>query len=200
MAAKKTRVIGIAGGSASGKSTFTSVLNDQLMRGGCGTTTLILHMDEYYVDKPERPTFEFSFTGQEQWDYDNPGAFDNLRLVSDIKHHTIASEAVNVIIVEGLMVLHQETIRELLDLKLFIDLESDERALRRLLRDMGGHRINTDPQFIACYYRECARIGHIRFVEPSRVYADLTFRGDADFTQVAAMIAAVIRDQMAVAD
>lgn len=186
----RTRVIGIAGGSASGKSTFSNILAGRLTSAGCSTTALVFHMDDYYLDKSKRPTFRFSFTGREMWDYDNPDAFDHLRLVSDIRSHTGATD--DVVIVEGLMVLFHESIRDLLDLKLFIDLEVDERALRRLLRDMSGHRIDTDPEYIACFYRECARVGHTRFVEPSRAYADLTFRGDADFTRISSMIAAII--------
>lgn len=189
---KKARVIAIAGGSASGKSTFAmtlaKLLSDELFRA----STVVFQMDDYYKDKPKRPTFRFSLSGEELWDYDNPEAFDHLRLTADINTCASANDAPEVIIVEGLMVLYLKELRELSDLKLYIDLDADERALRRLLRDMGGHRVNTDPQFIACFYRECARIGHARYVEPSRVYADLTIRGDANFMHIAPMIATVI--------
>lgn len=102
--------------------------------------------------------------------------------------------APDVIVVEGLMTLAVPEIRERLDLRLFVELDADERALRRLLRDMAGSRGNGDPAFIARYYRECARVGHARHVEPSRVHADLILRGDAPAGRSAALVAAVIRD------
>jgi hypothetical protein len=59
---------------------------------------------------------------------------------------------------------------------------------------MGGGRGSNDPVSIARYYRECARVGHARYVEPSRVFADLILRGDSDFARTAPLAAAVIRD------
>ena len=99
------------------------------------------------------------------------------------------------LIVEGLMALHVEEIRKRLDMRVFIELEADVRALRRLLRDMNGGRGSTDPQWIATYYQECARVGHNAYVEPSRVYADLIVRGDADFARVAPLLAGAIAAQ-----
>jgi hypothetical protein len=59
---------------------------------------------------------------------------------------------------------------------------------------MNGARGNPDPAFISRYYRECAKPGHTRYVQPSRAHADLIVRGDADLPRLAAMIRAVIRD------
>ena len=71
-------------------------------------------------------------------------------------------------------------------------LDADVRALRRLLRDMAGARGNTDPRFIVDYYRECARVGHALYVEPSRVHADMILRGDADFARLAPLVVATV--------
>lgn len=61
---------------------------------------------------------------------------------------------------------------------------------------MNGGRGSTDPQWIATYYQECARVGHNAYVEPSRVYADLIVRGDADFARVAPLLAGAIAAQV----
>ena len=92
------------------------------------------------------------------------------------------------------MALHNAEIRERCDLRIFVELEADIRALRRLLRDMSGVRGNSDPQFIVTYYRECARVGHERYVEPSRRRADLILRGDAGLNRTVPMVAAIILD------
>ena len=71
-------------------------------------------------------------------------------------------------------------------------------ALRRLLRNLAAKNpVDLSAgQWIADYYNASARLGHLRYVEPSRVYADLILRGDADFTRTAAMVAAVVRSQL----
>ena len=103
----------------------------------------------------------------------------------------------NVILLEGLMVLQVAAVRERSDLRLFVELDADERALRRMLRDMSGIRGIADPAGIATYYRECARVGHAQFVEPSRVYADLIVRGDADWERLRPLLLAVIDARLA---
>ncbi|MCX6382401.1 MAG: hypothetical protein NT023_23480 [Armatimonadetes bacterium] len=94
------------------------------------------------------------------------------------------------------MTLHVEEIRSRLDLRLFMELDADVRAVRRIWRDMSGARGNTDPKFIGTYYLECARVGHALYVEPSRVHADLILRGDADFQRTVPLVMAVIRDRV----
>jgi uridine kinase len=87
------------------------------------------------------------------------------------------------------MVLHAPEIRELLDLRVFVELDADLRALRRMLRNMERGQ---EPKFIAEYYIESARVGHERFVEPSKLYADFILRGDTDFERAANLLAAEI--------
>jgi uridine kinase len=194
---QKMFVVGIAGGSASGKSTFTAALVTALTGGKDPLHVEVLGMDRYFYRGAEGgPTFLSPSTGREMSDNNHPDSADNARLVRDLEARGSAEDAPDVLIVEGLMALRVPMIRERLDLRLFVELDADERALRRLLRDMSGARGNTDPQFIVTYYRECARVGHARHVEPSRVHADMILRGDADFTRTAPMVAAVIRDRM----
>ena len=184
-------LVGIAGGSASGKTTFTAALQAELIARNLAVETI--GMDRYfYREKPGGPRFISPTTGEEMPDNNHPNSADNARLIADLQTQRSAENAPDALLIEGLMTLHLPELREILDLRLFIELDADVRALRRLLRDMNGGRGSTDPHIISAYYRECARIGHASYVEPSRVHADLILRGDADFSRTVPMIAAVI--------
>lgn len=191
---QKSVVVGIAGGSASGKTTFTGTLQRLLTSGERPLQVEVMGMDRYfYRGAPGGPLFVSPSTGETLPNNNDPNSADNARLVVDLEARRAAPDAPDVILLEGLMTLHIPEIRDLLDLRLFVELDADVRALRRLLRDMNGGRGNTDPQWIATYYRECARVGHNAYVEPSRAHADLILRGDADFDRTAPLIAAAIR-------
>jgi uridine kinase len=147
----------------------------------------------FHHDKLRRPTFWSASTGEEQFDCNHPECADNARRLADVQARAAASDAPRVILIEGLMVLHEPTIRERLDLRLFIGLDADERALRRLLRNMSKGQ---EPTSIATYYRECARVGHARYVEPSRIHADFIIRGDADFTRLSLTVAEMVEGRL----
>jgi uridine kinase len=141
------------------------------------------------------PAFVLSSTRQELPDYNQPDSIDYPRLIADLDARSCADDAPDVLIVEGLMVLYIPQLRERFDLRLFVELEADERALRRMVRNMQRKDdpiTKHDPQLIAQYYLDSARVGHARYVEPSRVYADLILRGDADFSRTSAFIADII--------
>ncbi len=191
-------VVGLAGGSASGKSTFVASLRRALEEGRPRLRVEVVGTDNYFRS-PEAggPTFVSPSTGEVLMDCNRPDTPDNERLVADLDRRRAAADAPDVLIIEGLMVLHVDAIRERLDLRLFLELDADERALRRLVRNLGtaSDPINArGAGSIANYYLESARPGHNRYVEPSRVYADLILRGDGDFGRTAPMVAAVIRD------
>ncbi len=187
-------VVGIAGGSASGKTTFANALVDALRAQDAGLRVELTGMDKYfYRNAPGGPRFVSPTTGEDLPDNNHPDSADNTRLVADMDARIVQPDAPDVLIVEGLMTLHVEAVRTRLNIGVFVELEADTRALRRLLRDMNGGRGSTDPAWIAAYYRECARVGHNAYVEPSRVYADLIVRGDADFTRVAPLVAGAVR-------
>jgi len=190
-------VVGIAGGSAAGKSTFARALVQALAEGEPALRAEIVGMDRYlYRGAEGGPTFVSPSTGETRPDNNHPDSADNTRLVADLEVRRADKDAPDVLIVEGLMALAVPEIRQRLDLRLFIELDADERALRRLLRDLAGGRGTGDPEFIVRYYRECARVGHARYVEPSRVHADLILRGDADFARTAPLIAALVREKV----
>lgn len=188
-----TILVGIAGGSASGKSTFARALQDAIGQRGATKRVEIIPTDRYFhEDKTQAPQFFFKYQGQSMFNWNHPDAIDNARLLADLDVRCSAADAPDVILLEGLMVLHEPLLRERCQLRLFIELDADARALRRLLRNMKNGPVNADPEFIAAYYLESARVGHARYIEPSRVYADLILRGDADFDRVAPIVAAAI--------
>ena len=190
---RKSLVVGIAGGSASGKTTFARALVETLNALYPTLRVETMGMDKYfYRGAPGGPRFVSPTSGEDLPDNNHPDSADNARLVSDLDAHIVSGEAPDVLIVEGLMTLHVAEIRQRLDVRVFLELDADVRALRRLLRDMNGGRGNTDPHWIATYYRECARVGHERYVEPSRVHADLIVRGDADFARITPLVAGAI--------
>jgi len=192
-AAAHSLVVGIAGGSASGKTTLTKALLDYLSVRDPSLRVEALGMDKYfYRNAPGGPRFVSPSTGEELPDNNHPDSADNARLAAELDTRIRGADAPDVLIVEGLMALRVPEIRERLDVRVFVELDADLRALRRLLRDMNGERGTTDPHWIATYYRECARVGHHTYVEPSRVYADLIVRGDADFTRITPLMAGAL--------
>lgn len=197
-AKRRTVVVGIAGGSASGKTTFTSALVPVLTSGDSPLRAEVFGMDRYfYRGAPGGPTITLPSTGEVMPNNNHPDSADNARMMRDVADRLGQDDAPDVLIIEGLMALAVPEIREDLDVKIFVELDADIRALRRLLRDMGGTRGSADPQWIATYYRECARVGHNAHVEPSRAFADLILRGDADLDRTVPMVAAVIRERRA---
>jgi uridine kinase len=180
-------VIGIAGGSASGKST----LSKALVKALDPITVESISADKYFRrGEPGAPTFVSPTTGLEEFDCNHPETVDNVRLIEAVNE---LQKQADVLIVEGHMLFHSPQTRDLCDLKIYVELDADVRALRRLLRDITGVRGNTDPSFIARYYLESAKVGHERYVEPSRAHADFIVRGDADFERLAEMIAAIAK-------
>lgn len=192
-------LVGIAGGTASGKSTLTGALVDALAVIAPSLRLEALSTDRYFrVGTPEMPTLFSPSMNTVLPDFNRPDSLDLPRFLADLDARTLAADAPDVLLIEGLMVLYWPEIRERLHLRLFVDLDDDTRALRRLVRNLG--RTN-DPlpdhsaQTIANYYLESAKVGHTRYVEPSRIHADLIVRGDADFARIAPMIGAVIRSR-----
>ncbi len=177
-------LIGLAGGSGSGKTTVTRVLKT---RFGEGEVT-VLEQDHYY----RRPPGHLSLEERARINYDHPSAFDEELLVEhvtallagraidrpcyDFVHHTRGPESVpvrpsHVIILEGILVLENERLRELMDIKLFVDTDADVRILRRLERDVKDRGRTVES--VISQYLGVVRPMHLQFVEPSKRHADL---------------------------
>jgi uridine kinase len=198
----KTYVVGIAGGSASGKSTLAAALQQTLTDGQPPLRAELYNMDRYFRrEDPTAPSFISPTTGELRRSANDPDSADNPRLVADVRRRSHEADAPDVIIIEGLMALYVPLIRDILDLRLFVDLDEDIRALRRMLRGRGRTAQNplTPEGLIGgiTYYRECAKVGHNKFVYPSADYADLIVRGDADLGRVAPFVADIVRVRVA---
>jgi uridine kinase len=176
-------VIGVAGGTGSGKTTVTRALLD---RFGAGELTLV-EQDFYY-----RPHGHLSLDERARINYDHPDAFDTELLVDHVERlvrgetiekplydfvtHTRRAETIrvqpsHVIVVEGILVLENPRLRELMDVKIFVDTDPDVRVLRRLRRDIAerGRTVET----VIAQYLSTVRPMHLQFVEPSKRYADI---------------------------
>ncbi|MFH1865424.1 MAG: uridine kinase [Candidatus Eisenbacteria bacterium] len=176
-------IIGIGGGTGSGKTTVAK----QVRKHFPEESVVIVHHDSYYVDRSELPP-----TSREKINYDHPDSFDNKLLIAqlndlragrhiakpiyDFETHTRRQETITVrstriILLEGILVLAEDALRELMDIKLYVDTDADERFIRRLRRDI-THRGRTVDQVIEQYLRT-VRPMHLQFVETSKRYADV---------------------------
>ena len=191
---KNSIIIGIAGGSASGKTSISRQVYE-FFKGS--HTTCIIKQDDYYKDQSH-----LSFEERVKTNYDHPFAFDNDLLVEQLKQlkeeyenmtipeagksiskptydytqHT-RSDVVETItprdvyILEGLFVLYDEKIRDLCDILVFVDTDADIRFIRRLKRDIEERGRSIDS--VCNQYLETVRPMHEQFVEPSKKYAHI---------------------------
>lgn len=180
----KPIVIGIAGGSASGKTSIARRIQETFADR---KSVLIIRQDDYYKDQASKPMEERIKTN-----YDHPFAFDNDLLIEhihallngetirkptyDFVHHTRSdvTETVNpadVIILEGLFVLEDAKLRELEAIKIFVDTAADIRFIRRLLRDVNERGRSLDS--VVNQYVDTVRVMHEQFIEPTKRYADI---------------------------
>ena len=180
----KPIIIGIAGGSASGKTTIARRIQEYFADQ---KSVLIIRQDDYYKDQSDKPMEERIKTN-----YDHPFAFDNDLLMDQLKqliegkpvrkptydfvNHTRSNiteicNPADVIILEGLFVLEDEKLREMLDIKIFVETAADLRFIRRLLRDVNERGRTVDS--VVTQYVNTVRIMHENFIEPTKRYADL---------------------------
>lgn len=177
-------VIGIAGGSASGKSTLAGILEKRL-----GDLRLaVLHMDDYFKSDDERPVSAGPVNGKRYLDDNHPLSLDLPKFSADLA--ALKAGPYDVIIAEGLMVLWDEAICDMVDLKLFVDCRADERIVRRLRRNMAWG-LSFDE--IADVYVDLVRFRHDEYVENSKWRADMIVNGSKQSAQVIDMIEAAAR-------
>jgi uridine kinase len=176
-------VIGIGGGTGSGKTTVAKEVRKHFPE----ESVVIVHHDSYYVDRSDLPPVR-----RENINYDHPDSFDNELLkahltelrsgrpiekpIYDFETHTRRQETITVrpariILLEGILVLAEDDLRELMDIKLYVDTDADERFIRRLRRDITD-RGRTVDQVIE-QYLQTVRPMHLQFVETSKRYADV---------------------------
>ena len=183
---KSPMLIGIAGGTGSGKSTFA----DRLLALFPNEITLISY-DNYY-----KPQDHLEFEERTKTNYDCPDALDTDLLVKhlrqlqngdavdvpnyDFKLHTRKAEMTRlepspIIIVDGILTFHDERLREMFDIKIFTDADADERILRRLRRDVNERGRDIDG--VINQYLGTVKPMHGIYVEPTKKYADIIING-----------------------
>jgi len=180
---EKPVIIGVAGGSGSGKTTVANEIYNQFP----AQSILMLEQDAYYKDQAHLPMEERLKTN-----YDHPLAFDNNLILDHLKklldresvekpvydypNHTRSKEVIkvhprDVIILEGILILEDARLRKLMDIKLFVDTDSDLRIIRRLLRDIQERGRTIDS--VIDQYTSVVRPMHLQFIEPTKRYADI---------------------------
>ncbi len=176
-----TILIGIAGGTGSGKSTLTEHLASHF-----GSNISVVHHDNYYK-RQDRP-----FEERCKQNYDHPDAFDTDLMIQHLKElkaghpihcpvysyidhnrtdETVLVQPTKVVIVEGILIFHDPALRDLLDIKIFVDTDADVRILRRALRDVEER--GRSMKSVVQQYLTTVKPMHEQFVEPSRKYADI---------------------------
>ncbi len=180
----KPILIGIAGGSASGKSSIAQRLKNEY---SLTNSVVIIRQDDYYKDQSHLTMEERVKTN-----YDHPLAFDNELLIQHLNalmngetiekpiyDYTVHNRSeitetikpCDVIVLEGLFVLESESLRDLLDMKIFVDTDADIRFIRRMVRDVKERGRSLDS--VVSQYTTTVRVMHDLFIEPSKRYANL---------------------------
>lgn len=175
-------VIGVAGGTGSGKTTLATKL-----KASIADDAIILSHDFYYHSNADIP-----FEQRLLLNYDHPNAFDTDLLIEDIKklksgqaiNHpqysfvtytrtgkTVRMEPTRVIIVERILIFDNKDLLDLMDIKVFVDADADIRLIRRLTRDVKGRGRSLDS--VISQYMNTVKPMHEQFVEPSKKYADI---------------------------
>ncbi len=175
-------VIGIAGGTGSGKTTITR----KIMQSFGGNVSVIYH-DNYY-----KAHHNMSYEERSRLNYDHPDAFDTELLISDIKKlrrgeaiqsptydytihdrsdKTVTVKPAKVIIVEGILIFQSIELCRLMDIKIYVDTDADVRILRRIVRDVRDRGRSLDS--VVNQYLGTVKPMHEQFVEPSKRKADI---------------------------
>jgi uridine kinase len=178
----KIMLMGIAGGTGSGKTLVAKSIGEALSQ-----RIVVIGQDSYYIDRAELP-----FEERAKINYDHPDAFDHELLINHLQQlgrgqpidmpvydyatHARSNETVRIapapiIVVEGILALAVRSLREMFDVKIFVDTDADVRFIRRLSRDIKER--GRTPDSVIEQYMGVVRLMHLEFVEPSKRYADI---------------------------
>ncbi len=175
-------VLGIAGGTGSGKTTLTERLKERF-----GEDVSVIYHDSYYKAHDDLPYEERC-----KLNYDHPDSFDTDLMVEHLRalkqgeavecptydytvhnrrKETVRVAPAKVIIVEGILIFENPALRDLMDIKIFVDTDADTRILRRILRDVKERGRSLDS--VVNQYLSTVKPMHEQYVQPSRQYADI---------------------------
>lgn len=203
----KPYIIGIAGGSGSGKSTFAGRIKEAFPEH-----VSLISCDNYYL-----PHDELSLEERAELNYDAPEALEfdlmvrhleqlkngqtALCPVYDFSHHTRSSSVTEIkprpiILIDGILIFHDEALRECMNLKIYVETDADERILRRARRDMLERGRDLDG--VIHQYLSTVKPMHNTYVEPTKVFADIILNGGKNeqaFMLVKAQIEQILKHQ-----
>ncbi len=190
----KVCIVGIAGGSASGKTTIVNRIREKF-----GDDIVVISHDSYY-----KAHYDLSYDERSRLNYDHPASFDTELLIEDVKKlrqgeeidipvydyaiHNRSDQTIHVapkpvIILEGILILENKELRDLMDVKVFVDTDADERLMRRIRRDTIERARSVDS--VLTQYAQTVKPMHEQFIEPSKKYADLIIpRGGENLTGI----------------
>ncbi len=175
-------VIGIAGGSASGKTTIVNKIKEKFK-----DNIVVISHDFYYFSFDDKPIEE-----RVKLNYDHPKSFETIKLIEDVqrlknneivelpiydftnytrKKETITAHPKSVILIEGIVILEDKRLRDLMDIKVYVDTDADERLIRRILRDTKQRGRSVDS--VLEQYAKTVKPMHEEFIEPSKRHADV---------------------------
>ena len=178
----KPLIIGIAGGTGSGKTTLVDRLREQF-----GQDISVLNHDSYYAAH-----HDLSLEERQTLNYDHPASFDTDQMIQDLEDlrqgksiqcpvydytihdrtdETVTVQPTKVILVEGILIFENKALRDLLDIKIFVDTDADVRILRRIVRDVRDRGRSLDS--VVNQYLSTVKPMHEQFVEPSKRNADI---------------------------
>ena len=186
-------VIGIAGGTCSGKSTLIKKIKEEF-----GDAITMLSHDFYYKSHDDIP-----FEERKKLNYDHPDSFDTDLMIGHIKqlingesierpvydftihnriNETVTVKPSKVIVVEGILIFENKELRDLCDIKVFIDTDADVRIIRRIVRDV--HERGRTLESVVTQYLTTVKLMHEQFVEPTKKYVDVIIH-EGGYNQVA---------------
>ena len=199
-------MIGVAGGTGSGKSTFTNRLKEEF-----GERISVIYYDNYYKRRDD-----LTFEERRELNYDHPDAFETDLLIShlqalrrgekiecpvyDFTVHNRSDKTVtvypsDVIIAEGILILSDERLRSMFDIKIYVEADADERILRRVIRDVKER--GRDVEGIAHQYLTTVKPMHYLYVEPTKALADIVInsgKNDVAFDIIRVKINALLNN------
>ncbi len=199
-------IIGIAGGTGSGKTTVVNQILNELPNEEVG----VISQDSYYKD-----TSHLSFQERDNINFEHPRSIDfellvvhlkdlkngkaiNQPVYSFVKHNrtgdTIVTHPRKVMIIEGILILTNQEIRDMFDIKIFVHADSDERLIRRLKRDMAER--GRDIEEVLSRYQQTLKPMHEQFIEPMKEYDDLIIPNNKYNTVAVDIVRTIINENL----
>jgi uridine kinase len=178
----KPVIVGMAGGGGSGKTTIAKAIQETLE-----TQTLLIHLDDWRISDQSNGPFNTSpSNGIRYFDFSHPDSVDVPRVLQEI-----SSATEEVIIVEGTFGLYFAELRDVMAVKIFVEADDDLRVLRKITRNQitRGQSFETSIR----NHLEGGRVGHIKYIAPSKQFADVIINGEAPVDQNCRLLTALIR-------